>query len=78
MNSPEARIIIGAAVIDDVLGLVILTVVSGLAAGSELAPLGVVRIFAVGVGFLVVAVLVGRYLAPRLFDMVVRMRVRYV
>lgn len=78
MNSPEARIIIGAAVIDDVLGLVILTVVSGLAAGTELAPLGVVRIFAVGVGFLVVAVLVGRYLAPRLFDMVVRMRVRYV
>ncbi len=78
MNSPEARIIIGAAVIDDVLGLVILTVVSGLAAGTGLAPLGVVRIFAVGVGFLVVAVLVGRYLAPRLFDMVVRMRVRYV
>jgi Kef-type K+ transport system membrane component KefB len=78
MNSPEARIIIGAAVIDDVLGLVILTAVSGLAAGTELATLGVVRIFAVGVGFLVVAVLVGRYLAPRLFDMVVRMRVRYV
>ncbi|HEX2250998.1 MAG TPA: cation:proton antiporter [Gemmatimonadales bacterium] len=78
MNSPEARIIIGAAVIDDVLGLVILTVVSGLAAGSELAPLGVMRIFAVGVGFLVVAVLVGRYVAPRLFDLVVRMRVRYV
>jgi Kef-type K+ transport system membrane component KefB len=78
MNSPEARIIIGAAVIDDVLGLVILAVVSGLAAGAELAPLGVIRIFAVGVGFLVVAVLVGRYVAPRLFDMVVRMRVRYV
>jgi Na+:H+ antiporter len=78
MNSAEARIIIGAAVIDDVLGLVILAVVSGLAAGSQLAPLGVMRIFAVGVGFLVVAVLVGRYVAPRLFDLVVRMRVRYV
>ena len=78
MSSQEARIIIGAAVIDDVLGLVILTVVSGLAAGVSLAPLGVLRIFAVAVGFLVVAVLVGRYAAPRLFDLVVRMRVRYV
>ena len=29
-------------------------------------------------GFLVVAVLVGRFLVPRLFDLVVRMRVRYV
>jgi Kef-type K+ transport system membrane component KefB len=78
MNSPEARIIIGAAVIDDVLGLVILTVVSGLAAGTSPALLGVLRILAIGVGFLVLAVLVGRFLAPRLFDLVVRMRVRYV
>jgi Kef-type K+ transport system membrane component KefB len=78
MSSPEARIIIGAAVIDDVMGLVILTVVSGLAAGASLAPLGILRVFAVAVGFLVMAVLVGRFLAPRLFDLVVRMRVRYV
>ncbi|HET6837135.1 MAG TPA: cation:proton antiporter [Gemmatimonadales bacterium] len=78
MHSPEARIIIGAAVIDDVLGLVILTVVAGLASGAALELLGVLRIFAVAVGFLVVAVLVGRFAAPRLFDLVVRMRVRYV
>jgi len=78
MSSPEARIIIGAAVIDDVLGLVILTVVTGLAEGASLAPLGVLRIFAVAVGFLVLAVLAGRFAAPRLFDLVVRMRVRYV
>jgi Kef-type K+ transport system membrane component KefB len=78
MNSQEARIIIGAAVIDDVLGLVILSVVSGMATGASLAPLGILRIFAVAVGFLVIAVLVGRFVAPRLFDLVVRMRVRYV
>jgi Kef-type K+ transport system membrane component KefB len=30
------------------------------------------------VGFLVIAVLVGRFAAPRLFDVVVRMQVRYV
>jgi Kef-type K+ transport system membrane component KefB len=78
MNTLEARIIIGAAVIDDVLGLVILSVVSGLAAGTSIAPLSILRIFAVAVGFLVVAVLAGRFVAPHLFDLVVRMRVRYV
>jgi Kef-type K+ transport system membrane component KefB len=78
MHSQEAKIIIGAAVIDDVLGLVILSVVSGMAAGASLHPLGVLRVLVVAVGFLVVAVLVGRYAMPRLFDQVVRMRVRYV
>ena len=78
MASPEARIIIGAAVIDDVLGLVILSVVSGMAAGVAISVLGILRTLAVAVGFLVVAVLVGRYLVPKLFDVVVRMRVRFV
>ncbi len=78
MNTLEARIIIGAAVIDDVFGLVILSVVSGLAAGAAIAPLSILRIFTVAVGFLVVAVFAGRFLAPKLFDLVVRMRVRYV
>jgi Kef-type K+ transport system membrane component KefB len=78
MNTQEARIIIGAAVIDDVLGLVILTVVSGLATGASVTPIDILRILAIAVGFLVIAVLVGRFAAPRLFDVVVRMRVRYV
>jgi Kef-type K+ transport system membrane component KefB len=78
MHTQEARVIIGAAVIDDVIGLVILTVVSGMAAGASVSTLGIIRISAVAVGFLVVAVLVGRFVVPRLFDLVVRMRVRYV
>jgi Kef-type K+ transport system membrane component KefB len=78
MHTIEARIIIGAAVIDDVLGLVILSVVSGMAAGATPGVVGVLRTLGVAIGFLVIAVLVGRYVAPRLFDLVVRMRVRYV
>ena len=78
MSTPEARIIIGAAVIDDVLGLVILSVVSGVAAGASVSFLGITRTLVVAVGFLVVAVVVGRFVAPRLFDVIVRMRVRYV
>jgi Kef-type K+ transport system membrane component KefB len=78
MSTAEARIIIGAAVIDDVLGLVILSVVSGVAAGASVTMFGIGRTLAVAVGFLVVAVMVGRFLAPRLFDVIVRMQVRYV
>jgi Kef-type K+ transport system membrane component KefB len=78
MNTAEARIIIGAAVIDDVLGLVILSVVTGVAAGAAVSFLGILWTLAVAVGFLVVAVLLGRFLAPRLFDVIDLMRVRYV
>ena len=78
MHTQEARVIIGAAVIDDVIGLVILTVVSGMAGGTSLGAVGILRVFAIAVGFLVVALVAGRFLAPRLFDLVVRMRVRYV
>jgi Kef-type K+ transport system membrane component KefB len=78
MNTAEARIVIGAAVIDDVLGLVILSVVTGVAGGAALSFLGILRTLGVAVGFLVVAVVIGRYVAPRLFDLINRMRVRYV
>jgi Kef-type K+ transport system membrane component KefB len=78
MGTPEARIIIGAAVIDDVLGLVILSVVTGVAAGAAVSFLGILWTLGVAVGFLVVAVILGRFLAPRLFDVIDRMRVRYV
>ncbi|HET7470113.1 MAG TPA: cation:proton antiporter [Gemmatimonadales bacterium] len=78
MGTQEARVIIGAAVIDDVLGLVILSVVSGIAAGAAVTVLGILRTLAVAVGFLVGAVLLGRYLMPKLFDLVVRMRARFV
>ena len=78
MRTPEARIIIGAAVIDDVLGLVILSVVTGVAAGAAVSFLGILWTLAVAVGFLVAAVIAGRFVAPRLFDVIVRMRARYV
>ncbi len=78
MHTPEARIIIGAAVIDDVLGIVILAVVTGLAGGVVIGVLSVSKIFLFAVGFLVLAVVVGNWAAPVLFDLVDRMRVRGV
>jgi Kef-type K+ transport system membrane component KefB len=78
METPEARIILGAAVLDDVIGLVILSVVSGLAAGGVVSALGIATAFAVAAGFLVLAVLAGKLLMPRLADSVTRMRARGV
>jgi len=78
MHRAESRIIIGAAVIDDVLGLVILAVVSGLAAGAALSLVGIATTFAIAVGFLVAAVIVGNLVAPRLFTLIDQMRVRGV
>jgi Kef-type K+ transport system membrane component KefB len=76
LGSTEGRIILGAAVLDDVLGLVILTVVSGIAAGGTVSPTGVARILAVAVGFLVIAVAAGGWVAPQVFRVVGRMKVR--
>jgi Kef-type K+ transport system membrane component KefB len=78
MHTVEARLVLGAAVIDDVLGLVILGVVSGIAAGTAVSLLGVARMLALAVGFLVVAVAVGLAVASRIFGVVDRMRVRGV
>jgi len=78
MHTAEARIIIGAAVIDDVLGIIILSVVVGLASGATVGVLAVGKIFLFAVGFLVLAVVVGNRAAPALFNLVDRMRVRGV
>jgi Kef-type K+ transport system membrane component KefB len=78
MHTQEARIIIGAAVIDDVLGIVILAVVAGLAGGVAIGVLSVGKIFLFAVGFLVLAIVIGNMAAPVLFDLVDRMRVRGV
>lgn len=72
LNTRVARIVLGAAVIDDVLGLIILAVVQGAiqatAAGTSLSMLSVGIITLKAVGFLVVALLVGRFVVPYLFQ----------
>ncbi|HYL54962.1 MAG TPA: cation:proton antiporter [Gemmatimonadales bacterium] len=72
----EARLILGAAVIDDVLGLVILGVASALAAGTAFTVRGALRGLGVAVVFLFLALWIGVRIAPRLFGLVDRMRVR--
>jgi Kef-type K+ transport system membrane component KefB len=73
LDEPESRIILGAAVADDVIGLVILTVVAGLVGGKEVSALDVARIAVVAVAFLVVTLLLGQWLVPLLFRAAMRM-----
>lgn len=76
----EAKIILGAAVIDDVLGLVILAVVSGVISaantGGELAALDVLVIIGKATAFLVGAILLGGWLSPRLFRLASKLRIQ--
>lgn len=70
LESPEGQVVLGAAVLDDVVGLIILSVVSGLAAGGDLVPLEVARITAVAIGFVVAALVIGSIIAPPAFKRV--------
>jgi Kef-type K+ transport system membrane component KefB len=78
LKRPFARLILGAAVIDDVLGLLVLAVVSGIirAAGTGEA-LGAVAIAAIVIKafvFLVGALVLGSLLSPRLFARALALR----
>ena len=76
LHSVEARVVLGAAVIDDIVGLVILSIVGTMAAGGTVNPVEVLRILGLAVGFLVVAVFIGNRTAPAVFDLVHQMRTR--
>jgi len=74
----EARIILGAAVLDDVLGLVILAALTGLITavnqGGTLSTLAIVAISAKALGFLAGSILLGLWLTPRLLGLAARMK----
>ncbi len=80
VTTRESKIILGAAVIDDVLGLVILAVVSGVISaantGGTLASMDVLVIVLKAAGFLVGAILLGGWLSPRLFRVFSRLQIR--
>ena len=76
MHSVEARMVIGAAVIDDILGILLLGLVSSLVAGQAVSVLGIGRSMATAIGFLVLAVGLGLAVAPRVFGLLDQMRVR--
>jgi len=67
LQGPEGQIILGAAVIDDILGLLILTVVAGMAEGRDVSGYAIVKMTASALGFLLGALFLGRLIIPPLF-----------
>ncbi len=80
IRSRAARIILGAAVIDDVLGLLVLAVISGIIraadAGGALSAAALALIVAKAFAFLAGAMVVGSFLSPRLFRKALALRSR--
>jgi len=72
LQAPESHIILGAAVLDDVLGLIILAVVTGLTAGETLTGLGVATTAVLAFGFLGGTLLVGRLIVIPSFIRAIR------
>lgn len=78
LGSAEARIILGAAVIDDVLGLIILSAVQGVAVSGTLAWAAVARTTLLACAFLGAAFWVGPRVSGALVGLVKRMKVQGV
>lgn len=73
LQTEESQIVLGAAVIDDIIGLIILGVVARLVAGAEVTTGGVARITGIAFGFVVAAVLIGRLIVPPLLALLARL-----
>jgi len=76
-DSLEGRIIVGAAVVDDVLGLLVLVAVTGMVGaatgGGSIGP-QLMRTLGLALGFLAAAFTLGRLATPHLFSLASRFR----
>lgn len=76
LHDGAAKVVLGAAVVDDILGLIVLAVVTGIAQSGSV-PLGDIVLLSVkAVIFLLAAILLGIRLAPTLIRWIGRMKAR--
>lgn len=73
LHEVESQIVLGAAVIDDVIGLIILAVVAQLVAGAAVTVSGVMLTTVIAFGFLAVVLVVGGFIVPPLFGLLGRL-----
>jgi Kef-type K+ transport system membrane component KefB len=76
LNTREGQIIVGAAVIDDVLGIIVLAVVAGLARDGQVKVQDVVLLIVSAAAFFVGAIWIGRLLNPWFVAIVGQMKTR--
>jgi len=75
LSIPDAKVILGAAVIDDVLGLIILSVVSGIVISGTVSASSVVYISATAIIFLFGSIILGLWISPKIGKWVSKMKV---
>lgn len=76
LSSEEGQIIIGAAVLDDVLGIIVLAVVASLAKTGEIEVSNIIYLMISSVVFLVGAIILGRLLGPYFVKLVDNLNTR--
>ena len=74
LDTKEGSVILGAAVIDDIIGLIILAVVAAVVGGASLGPASIARIAGIAIAFVAVAILVGGIVAQPVFRFVERIK----
>jgi len=72
LQDRESQVILGAAVLDDLIGLVILAVVAGLTQGREITVWSVSSTTGIAFGFVVIALLLGSVLIPPLMRLLTK------
>ena len=72
LASRDGQVVLGAAVLDDVVGLIILSVIAGLAGGQALSAGSVAKVAGVAIGFVAASLLVGHRALPPLLRAVGR------
>ena len=76
LSSEEGQIIIGAAVLDDILGIVVLAVVASLVKTGEIQVSNIIYLIISAAVFLIGSILLGRLVSPLLVGLVNEMKTR--
>ena len=74
LDTREGQVVLGAAVLDDIIGLIVLSVVTSVVLGGTWTIAGIVVTTALAVGFIVAAVIGGRFLARPIFHSLTAIR----
>jgi len=72
LNTSEGQIVLGAAVIDDVIGLIILSVVAGIVGGISVSIGSLALTTGIAVGFIAIALVLGNLIIPPFFRFIDR------
>lgn len=76
LRSKEGQIIIGAAVLDDILGIIVLAVVASLAKTGEIEVANIFYLVVISAVFLIGAIALGRFLSPYFVALVNQLKTR--